>query len=245
MNFEDEYVFNNGIYEKAVRNLKATFFDVLSFSDSLDNDDEDFSDKLSNLKTKMNDIIDSIEDLDSFKKDEDDNDVIVKSDEDIQDVDEVEPIDYGEDAVVSQEEDTVEEQASEVITTDAEVEKTEDNISNDGIDEKVDDTNDVQTSEVDTDILSFKKDNDDIVKAILVSDNQYNKLNNSKESQVELLNQVNFFEENNREEESIVAKEEDNSSENLTEKAVMLYKQGKTKEAQAIMDKINSMNRFN
>lgn len=238
MKIEDEYVFNNGIYDIAVRSLKATFYDVLSFCDSLEyNTDQDFSDKLSNLKNKMDDIIESVRELDSYKKEEN-KDLFIRSDAVLSNNIDVKPIDYGEEKEVS-----LEEQTSETITTDSKVEETENTNSIDSVNEKVEDSNDVQAVEVDNDTLTFKKDNDDIVKAILVSDIQYNKLNNSKESQIELLNQVNFFKDSNLEEQSI--DQDDSSSENLTEKAVLLYKQGKTKEAQEIMDKINSMNHVN
>lgn len=240
MKIEDEYVFNNGIYDIAVRSLKATFFDVLSFCDSLEyNDDQDFSDKLTNLKSKMNDIIESVRDLDSYKH-EDNNGVFIKSDTVLKNnSSDVIPIDYG---------DTVEE--TEGINdvenvTGTEVEETDDNNSNNVIDQglNLENTSDVQNKEIDNDILTFKKYNDDIVKAILVSDIQYSKLDNSKKSQMELLDQVNFFNEKPLNEEPV--NQEENSSENLTEKAVLLYKQGKTKEAQEIMDKINSMNHVN
>lgn len=240
MKIEDEYVFNNGIYDIAVRSLKATFFDVLSFCDSLEyNDDQDFSDKLTNLKSKMNDIIESVRDLDSYKH-EDNNGVFIKSDTVLKNnSSDVIPIDYGDTVEEKEEINDVEN------VTGTEVEETDDNNSNNVIDQglNLENTSDVQNKEIDNDILTFKKYNDDIVKAILVSDIQYSKLDNSKKSQMELLDQVNFFNEKPLNEEPV--NQEENSSENLTEKAVLLYKQGKTKEAQEIMDKINSMNHVN
>lgn len=240
MKIEDEYVFNNGIYDIAVRSLKATFFDVLSFCDSLEyNDDQDFSDKLTNLKSKMNDIIESVRDLDSYKH-EDNNGVFIKSDTVLKNnSSDVIPIDYGDTVEEKEEINDVEN------VTGTEVEETDDNNSNNVIDQglNLENTSDVQNKEIDNDILTFKKYNDDIVKAILVSDIQYSKLDNSKKSQMELLDQVNFFNEKPLNEEPV--NQEENSSENLTEKAVLLYKHGKTKEAQEIMDKINSMNHVN
>ena len=248
MKIEDEYVFNNGIYDIAVRSLKATFFDVLSFCDSLEyNNEQEFCDKLTNLKSKMNDIIDSVRDLDCYKKLDNNNELFIKTDTVQNNSIDVPMIDYGEDSAISKEESVVEEKekVNDVESSiDVEVDKVDENNNIDSVNKETEvvDTDIVQSP--DNSIVSFKKNNDDIVKAILVSDIQYSKLDNSKESQLEILNQVNFFKDNNLKEESIDGKDID-SSENLTEKAVMLYKQGKTKEAQEIMDKINSMNHIN
>ena len=245
MKIEDEYVFNNGIYDIAVRSLKATFFDVLTFCDSLEyNSEQDFCNKLTDLKGKMNDIIDSVKDLDSYKK-SNNNGLFIKTDVVQNNNIDVPMIDYGEDSVVSKEESIVEEQesANDIENSiDVEADKVEEgNVVSVNEKEEVVDNNVVQNSEIVNNIMSFKKNNDDVVKAILVSEIQYAKLDNSKKSQIEILNQIDFFKDNNLKEQSTNEKDID-SSENLTEKAIMLYKQGKTKEAQEIMDKINSMN---
>ena len=76
----------------------------------------------------------------------------------------------------------------------------------------------------------FIKNNENQPKLILVSDEQFNKLSKSKEEMKEKI---------------LLSFDDNNDTKSLTEKAIKLYKEGKTIEAQEIMNKINLINHSN
>lgn len=80
------------------------------------------------------------------------------------------------------------------------------------------------------DFNMFIKNNENQPKLILVSDEQFNKLSKSKEEMKEKI---------------LLSFDDNNDTKSLTEKAIKLYKEGKTIEAQEIMNKINLINHSN
>lgn len=237
MNIEDEYVFNNKLYDIAVRDLKAIFFDILSVNNELVDStlQQEYLDKINTLKNNMTNMVDFIKDLDSYYGRKDEKVVLPKTDNKElvnvipevieQSIDKENNLDVEEKDIVS------------------------DNMEADVVDKTVDVKED--TSVVDNGISNlevvFNKDNDDLVKAILVSDNQFDKLLKSQDEQIDEINRFNNDVDitssvTNEEEVNTNDNSDTNNSVNMTDMAIKLYKEGKTKEAQEIMDKITQHN---
>ena len=237
MNIEDEYVFNNKLYDIAVRDLKAIFFDILSVNNELVDStlQQEYLDKINTLKNNMTNMVDFIKDLDSYYGRKDEKVVLPKTDNKElvnvipevieQSIDKENNLDVEEKDIVS------------------------DNMEADVVDQTVDVKED--TSVVDNDISNlevvFNKNNDDLVKAILVSDNQFDKLLKSQDEQIDEINKFNNDVDitssvTNKEEVNKNDNSDTNNSVNMTDMAIKLYKEGKTKEAQEIMDKITQHN---
>lgn len=104
------------------------------------------------------------------------------------------------------------------------VEEKRDDISVNNTENIVNETNSIK------DFNMFIKNNENQPKLILVSDEQFNKLSKSKEEMKEKI---------------LLSFDDNNDTKSLTEKAIKLYKEGKTIEAQEIMNKINLINHSN
>lgn len=237
MNIEDEYVFNNKLYDIAVRDLKAIFFDILSVNNELVDStlQQEYLDKINTLKNNMTNMVDFIKDLDSYYGKKDEKVVLPKTDN--KELVNVIP------EVIEQsieKENNLDVEEKDIVS---------DNMEADAVDQTVDVKED--TSVVDNDISNlevvFNKDNDDLVKAILVSDNQFDKLLKSQDEQIDEINRFNNDVDitssvTNKEEVNKNDNSDTNNSVNMTDMAIKLYKEGKTKEAQEIMDKITQHN---
>ena len=237
MNIEDEYVFNNKLYDIAVRDLKAIFFDILSVNNELVDStlQQEYLDKINTLKNNMTNMVDFIKDLDSYYGRKDEKVVLPKTDN--KELVNVIP------EVIEQsieKENNLDVEEKDIVS---------DNMEADVVDQTVDVKED--TSVVDNDISNlevvFNKDNDDLVKAILVSDNQFDKLLKSQDEQIDEINRFNNDVDitssvTNKEEVNKNDNSDTNNSVNMTDMAIKLYKEGKTKEAQEIMDKITQHN---
>ncbi len=237
MNIEDEYVFNNKLYDIAVRDLKAIFFDILSVNNELVDStlQQEYLDKINTLKNNMTNMVDFIKDLDSYYGKKDEKVVLPKTDN--KELVNVIP------EVIEQsieKENNLDVEEKDIVS---------DNMEADAVDQTVDVKED--TSVVDNDISNlevvFNKDNDDLVKAILVSDNQFDKLLKSQDEQIDEINRFNNDVDitssvTNKEEVNKNDNSDINNSVNMTDMAIKLYKEGKTKEAQEIMDKITQHN---
>ena len=236
MNIEDEYVFNNKLYDIAVRDLKAIFFDILSVNNELVDStlQQEYLDKINTLKNNMTNMVDFIKDLDSYYGRKDEKVVLPKTDNKElvnvipevieQSIDKENNLDVEEKDIVS------------------------DNMEADVVDQTVDVKED--TSVVDNDISNlevvFNKNNDDLVKAILVSDNQFDKLLKSQDEQIDEINKFNNDVDitssvTNKEEVNKNDNSDTNNSVNMTDMAIKLYKEGKTKEAQEIMERLHNI----
>lgn len=108
--------------------------------------------------------------------------------------------------------------------TNESVEEKRDDISVNNTENIVNETNSIK------DFNMFIKNNENQPKLILVSDEQFNKLSKSKEEMKEKI---------------LLSFDDNNDTKSLTEKAIKLYKEGKTIEAQEIMNKINLINHSN
>lgn len=237
MNIEDEYVFNNKLYDIAVRDLKAIFFDILSVNNELVDStlQQEYLDKINTLKNNMTNMVDFIKDLDSYYGKKDEKVVLPKTDN--KELVNVIP------EVIEQsieKENNLDVEEKDIVS---------DNMEADAVDQTVDVKED--TSVVDNDISNlevvFNKNNDDLVKAILVSDNQFDKLLKSQDEQIDEINRFNNDVDitssvTNKEEVNKNDNSDTNNSVNMTDMAIKLYKEGKTKEAQEIMDKITQHN---
>lgn len=237
MNIEDEYVFNNKLYDIAVRDLKAIFFDILSVNNELVDStlQQEYLDKINTLKNNMTNMVDFIKDLDSYYGRKDEKVVLPKTDN--KELVNVIP------EVIEQsieKENNLDVEEKDIVS---------DNMEADAVDQTVDVKED--TSVVDNDISNlevvFNKNNDDLVKAILVSDNQFDKLLKSQDEQIDEINKFNNDVDitssvTNKEEVNKNDNSDTNNSVNMTDMAIKLYKEGKTKEAQEIMDKITQHN---
>lgn len=104
------------------------------------------------------------------------------------------------------------------------IEEKRDDISVNNTENIVNETNSIK------DFNMFIKNNENQPKLILVSDEQFNKLSKSKEEMKEKI---------------LLSFDDNNDTKSLTEKAIKLYKEGKTIEAQEIMNKINLINHSN
>lgn len=225
MNIDNEYMFNNKICDVSVRNIKANFFDILSIDSNLVDSSmkQEYLNKLDQLKSNMSNIIELIEDLDNNYFNKDNNIFSKQFSNDLVDVqpDKIEQNPNVDDSIKDESID-LDNNINE-IDTDQIVDM---DVSND--------VNDISNS-----IVTFHKDNDDIVKAILVSDQQYDKLLKSQNQQIDEVHNLDVKET------SIVNNDASSTIDNsmsMTDMAIKLYKEGKTKEAQEIMDKITQHN---
>lgn len=225
MNIDNEYMFNNKICDVSVRNIKANFFDILSIDSNLVDSSmkQEYLNKLDQLKSNMSNIIELIEDLDNNYFNKDNNIFSKQFSNDLVDVqpDKIEQNPNVDDSIKDESID-LDNNINE-IDTDQIIDM---DVSND--------VNDISNS-----IVTFHKDNDDIVKAILVSDQQYDKLLKSQNQQIDEVHNLDVKET------SIVNNDASSTIDNsmsMTDMAIKLYKEGKTKEAQEIMDKITKHN---
>lgn len=257
MDIDNEYIFNNKIYEVATRNLKATFFDILSAENNIIDDQQrhEFKEKISNLQNNMKNIIEYIEQIDkisspqqeikyetnSNNQNSDNNDDLkektditekqiipqnISIEEKLLDL-QKHPNVLAEDIKTNNENNVQEETKEEAINEEVQMEK----------DDKTTNNDTKENVEENSNNFNFFKDTNDQTKAILVSDNQLNKLLNSQDDQIKKL--TNKQEEINPENKEV---ETENIPVNMADMAIKLYKEGKTKEAQEIMDKITSHN---
>ena len=286
MKIDEEYVYNNKLYDIAVRDLKATFFDILTYTNDKIMENNDYSSKLDNLKRNISNVVNSVKELDSFyaeKHNDLDNTlksisvdkIVIDGDNKLnsssvlpditnnEKISEVEPIDYNEntDKLNNNDNDGQSDNISSFSFDIDNEDKSNDvkpinynnDINNSDDANSIDYSNDSNTdfdnkNEImSSSKLKFKRETDNPIKVILVSDIQYNKLVTSCDLQEKKLNDFGIIIDTDNEQEVpsnniSVDDNKSDTSENLADKAIKLYKEGKTKEAQELMDKINNNN---